>query len=166
MKKTILCAIVALVAFIAPTSALAQEVSYFKSDVTGFTCIVPDDANVMKNDLEAIILMTENQEFTVSVVPFDPTQTDDATRATALKTLAENANLNFDTAIDVDLNNTNLEGAVFIQQFENGGCSCVAAMKAKAGNLAFFVVVVASPNYVGMVDSILKSIDFDPDAIK
>jgi len=164
MKKYILCALVALIAGIMP--ATAQDVTSFSSSVTGFSCIIPQNATVMKNDVEAIVIQTPDQEYVITAIPFQPSQSTDESNAVALKTLAESANIDLETASDVDITNKTMEGGVFFQNLENGAVSVVGAMAVKGADLAFYMAIVFSPNYASLLETTLSNIEFDPDAVK
>lgn len=164
MKKSILFALVALIVSAIPASAI--DVKSVSSNITGFSCVVPEDAAFMKNDYEAVILATADQEFLVSAVPFQPSKLTDEENYTALKALVDNANIDLEQALEVNLTNELMSGGVFMQTMENGAFSCVGIMKVDEGDLAFYVAVILSPNYTSIGDTVLKSLDFDPDAVQ
>lgn len=163
MKKTILCALVALIAGIVP--AVAQELKVLSSSHNGFSCKVPDNATFMQNDDSAVIITTPDQEFLVSAVPFNVSESSDEDNAQALKLLADNAQVDLDAALAIELENENMTGGVFIQTKDNGSASCVGIMQVTGTELAYYIAVVVSPNYADVCDAVLKSLDFDPDAV-
>lgn len=164
MKKSILCALVAL--FVGLIPAAAQEIKTVSSNVTGFSCVVPENATFLKNDYEAVIIATPDQEFLVSAVPFQPSKSTDEENAQALKTLADSANMDLDKALEMDLSSETMSGGVFMQTMDNGAVSCVGIMKVDEGDLAFHVAIVISPNYTSIGDAVLKSLEFDADAVE
>lgn len=166
MNKTITCALIALITLITSVATHAQDGRIFTSNVTGFTTLITTDTKLAKNDIEAIILMTDNQEFLITALPFQPSKCSDNDIAAAINTLADNAGINVETASDFEINNKNLEGTVFIQKTENKSDAALGVLKAKQGDLAFYVTIIASANYANILNPVLKSLDFNPDAIK
>ena len=83
-----------------------------------------------------------------------------------LNTLAESADIDLTKATPVDLDNVNLAGGVLVGKQENGTFACVGALETKVGDLGFLVTIVASPSYTGIVDQLLKSLDFSPDVLE
>lgn len=165
MKKTILSAIVALIAIIAPVAIAAQEVRTFTSNITGFTTLITTDTKLAKNDIEAVVLMTDNQQFLITALPFQPSKCTENDIAAAINTLADNAGLNLKTASDIDINNKNLEGGIFIQKNANNVDVALGALNVKGGDLAFYVTILAGPKYANVLNPILQSLDFNPDAV-
>lgn len=161
MKKTILCALVALISLVAS----AQEAKQFVSEVTGFTCIMPASGVVIKNDFEAIVLATQDQEFCITAIPFQPSKTKEADIAGAINTLAQGVEVDLKKAKDVDIKTTNLEGALFSQTKANKTRGCVGVLNVKDGDLAFYVSIVCSAKHIGIMEPLFKSLDFYAAAI-
>lgn len=160
MKKTILCALVAFI------SLVANAQSLFTSEVTGFTCITPENAVVIKNDNDAAIIATPDEGFVISAIPFQPSITSEEDVTNSIKTLAESVDIDLETAIDVDLNNNLLEGGIFIQAGDDHSGACVGVMKVKGGDLAYYITISCEAQYEDIMDSLLKSLDFNPDAVE
>lgn len=161
MKKTILCALVALISLVAS----AQEAKQFVSEVTGFTCIMPASGVVIKNDFEAIVLATQDQEFCITAIPFQPSKTKEADIAGAINTLAQGVEIDLKKAKDVDIKTTNLEGALFSQTKANKTRGCVGVLNVKDGDLAFYVSIVCSAKHIAIMEPLFKSLDFYAAAI-
>lgn len=161
MKKTILCALVALISLVAS----AQEAKQFVSEVTGFTCIMPASGVVIKNDFEAIVLATQDQEFCITAIPFQPSKTKEADIAGAINTLAQGVEVDLKKAKDVDIKTTNLEGALFSQTKANKTRGCVGVLNVKDGDLAFYVSIVCSAKHIAIMEPLFKSLDFYAAAI-
>lgn len=161
MKKFILSALVAIVTLVAS----AQEAKQFVNEVTGFTCIMPASGVVIKNDYEAIVLATQDQEFCITAIPFQPSKASEADIAGAINTLAQGVEVDLKKAKDIDIKTTNLEGALFSQTKANKNRGCVGVLNVKDGDLAFYVSIACSAKHSAIMEPLFKSLNFYAAAI-
>ncbi|WP_407403505.1 hypothetical protein [Sodaliphilus sp.] len=160
MKRILASAFVAFVAMIAVAQASAQELVVYTSRVTGFTCMVPANAQVQQDNYEALIIGTPDGEFVVTAIAANSDEVPEDVLAGSIKSLADNASIDLNKAVTVELENENLEGSMIIDTYENGGGAAVGAMEVPETPLCFVIAVVAGVNYVAHMDKVLHSLSW------
>lgn len=167
MKKTILCTIVALVAAICSVHSSAQELKVLTSNVSGFSCSVPQQTNATQDNEEAVIYMTPDQEFLVTAIPIDGEQATEEVIATILNTMADAADMDLTKAETIDLDSKTISGMVMVQKKEeSNSISAVGLIGTTEGDQGFFITIVMGANYIGCFDTVLHSIHYDGTAVE
>lgn len=164
MKKAILGVVMALVASLIPATVSAQDMVQYSSN-TGFSCLVPATASEVPAD-GAVAVVTPDQEFTVTAIPVEGDALNEEIITGIMKTMADAAEMDLAKAEPIDLENKTIEGTLYMQVKENGMVAAVGLVGLSEGNQAFFITLVASPNYVKAVDAVLKSMEYNGEAVK
>lgn len=161
MKKTILCAIVALVTAIVPAVAGAVDMKHVGSKVSGFSCQVPSTATVMSDNKEGVTYFTPDNHFMLSAMPVEGDRLTNDVINTVITALADAADLNFEKCDTVDFKNDTMEGVIYIQTKGNSQKVAVGLVGVKEGNQGYFITTIAQNDCLEAFDAVLNSITYD-----
>lgn len=163
MKKILF---VMLMAIVSLTTAIAQDEGVrFTSKETGITFRVPSNCKLIQDDVQAIIIQTPDKQYTITAEPFNVEKAtqDEITAHMRERSVAAGMDL---TKLDkIDNTTTNVTLIAQGYDFPNGAAAVVGVAVVNQTELAFYITVVAGPDYTDMAATTLATIDFDPDAI-
>ena len=164
MKKILFSVLFALISVC--TAFAADEELQFTSTVTGITFRVPGNCKEIQDDVEAAILQTPDQMYTITAEPFNVEEATQDEITAHLAEMGKAAGMDFDKTDDI--NNTT-QFVTFIGKsydFDNGSASVVGVAVVNDTELGFYITVVAGPDYVDYAASSIVTIDFNPDAVE
>lgn len=163
MKKILFVVLMALVSL---TTVFAQnEGVKFTSKETGITFRVPENCKILQDDVQAVILQTPDQQYTITAEAFNVEKAtqDEITEHMHDMAVAAGMDLNKLDKIDNTTTNVTLIGQGY--DYPNGAAAVVGVAVVNQTELAFYITVVAGPDYTDMAATTLVTIDFDPDAL-
>lgn len=156
---------VVLLALLSLTAVMADEVQ-FTSKVTGITFRVPDNSQLINDDIEAVIIQTPDKLFTMTAEPFNVEQASQDEIAQHLIEMAEAAGMDRDHLDPINNTTTNVTLVASGYDFDNGAAAVVGVAVVNETELGFYITVVAGADYVDYAVNSIVSIDFDPDAVE
>lgn len=164
MKKILFSALLALVTL---TSVFAQDKELlFTSTATGITFHVPANVKELQDDIEAVILQTPDELYTITAEAFDVEAASQDEITEHLATMAEAAGMDVKNAENIS-NETELITLIGLAaDYDNGGAAVVAVAIVNGTSLGYYVTVVVGAKYVDYAVSSILTIGFDPDAVE
>lgn len=183
MKKIKMIAASIMFAFVAvcPMSAMTQptesnlqstelpedvEPLRYTSTATGLSFIVPSNSLEQQDKVDGVIIVTEDEMFQVTAIPFNVKKESKETIAESILTLAEAAKIDLNKSERVEGDNELVSYSAECADYGNGGGALVGVANVKGTELGYFITIVASADYVEYAGAVLKSLTFDPDAVE
>lgn len=143
-----------------------DDVLQFTSTATGLSFVVPANIKEKQDDVEAIVLVTPDNMFTVTAVPFDISTVEDGNMEASILTLAKAAKIDLTESESIEGETETVHFYAESADYANGGGAAVGIANVKGTDLSFFITVVASKDYIPFAIAALKSLSFNPDAIE
>lgn len=164
MKKIIFAV---LFAFISLTATLAHaEELRFTSPVSGITCLVPDNVKILQDDIEAVILQTPDNLYTLTAEPFNVEEATQDEITEHLLQMAEASGMNLENAEKTEYEKELVTFTGLADDFDNGGAAVVGVIVVNDTALGYYITAVAGPTYIDYMASSIGTIDFDADAVE
>lgn len=146
-------------------AAEIKEVT-FASRVTGITFTMPDNAAIINDDIEALILQTPDKMFTLTAEAFNVTAATQDEISEHLLEMGTSARMDLQNADKIDNTTENVTLIGLSNDYENGAATIVAVAVVNDTDLGFYITIVAGPDYVDATVNTLVSIDFNPDVVQ
>jgi len=157
MKKSIVCAIVALVALMMPALAKAQKPVNHECKRFGVSLIVPDNAEVTASDDDVYMLATPDGRFYVNLLNFNMEENSDEDIAKAWRKLTNAAKIDFDSSDELKLDTRTISGTYKIDRVGDDASACVGFTFVKGTYNSFIVTLSAGDEYSRFLYGTLKS---------
>lgn len=164
MKKILFSALLTLMTL---TTVFAKDKELlYTSTTTGITFHVPANVKELQDDIEAVILQTPDEGYTITAEAFDLEAASEADITKHLTMMAEAAEIDGDKAEEIS-NETELITLMGLAaDYDNGGAAAVGVAIVNGTSLGYYITVVVAPKYVDYAVSSLLTIGFDPDAVE
>lgn len=166
MKKILFAVLFALMTLCTAFAAEQDNELQFTSNVTGITFRVPANCKVLQDDIEAAILQTPDQQYTISAEAFNVEKATQDEIAEHMREMGTAAGMDFEKTEKFDNTTKYVTLLGTSYDYDNGAAAVVAVAIVNETELAFYITVVAGPDYVDYAVNSLVSIDFDPDAVE
>lgn len=164
MKK-LLTLLLSLLTLSTVFAADFKEVT-FASRVTGITFTMPDNAAILNDDIEALILQTPDKMFTLTAEAFNVTEATQDEISEHLVEMANSARMDLQSADKIDNTTENVTLIGLSNDYENGAATIVAVAVVNDTDLGFYITIVVGPDYVDTAVNTIVSIDFNPDVVE
>lgn len=163
MKKILFAVLFALTAL---TAFAGGNNVRFASKVTGITLLMPNNCKVVNDDIEALILQTPDKMYTFTAEAFNVEEATEDDIANHMLEMGNAAGMKLDETDDIENTTEWITFKGLSYDFDNGAAAVVGVAIVNATELAFYITIVAGPDFVDQAVESIVSIDFDPDVVE
>ncbi len=153
MKRFIISMVVVLMSI---AGAYAQDPVVYTSKKLAISVVVPDNSKVTKEDKDGLVIMTPDNLFALSIVPFDMKNASEDDVAEAFAILGKAAKLDTKNLEDVEYSSDTIEGVYKLSALGDGA-TCVGVAGVEKTGEGFLVTVTAGEAYLGYIEVSLKN---------